>query len=230
MANYQPRLKRTEPLSEMNAATRPKSPTAALYEDVRRLLKKYRCKLKLHQVRAQFMGAIASPVDRVNPALEIQTIWSGQAPDFVSVDDANEFMQVLVTGLWNHVAGHFGTGKDFELTEHTPDLTEKALKAHAKLRFEELQSFLIGFFQGQDSIHLSHETGDCLDVLDDLIVMFGGIARLPKERRPVTAAELSGLLDQLNKLTEIAQHEVNQIIAISAHQRRGGDFEPPTVH
>lgn len=130
----------------MNAATRPKSPTAALYADVYRLLKKYQSKLQLHQVRAQFMGAIVSPVDRVNPAQEIQTIWSGQAPDFAGIEDANELIQVLVMGLWNHTAAHFGSDKDFELIEHTSDLTEKALKANAKLRFEEVQSFLVGLF------------------------------------------------------------------------------------
>jgi hypothetical protein len=153
-----------------------------------------------------------------------------QPPDFASVAAANEFMQVLVMGLWNQQSAHFGTGHSFALTEHVPEPTEKGLKAHAQLRFEELQSFLLGFFQGQDSLHLSPEVCDCLDILDDLIAMFGGIAQLPKERRAVAQDELRGLIDQVNELTKIAQREINQIIAASAQQRQSEDGAPPRLH
>ena len=214
----------------MNSSNKPTNPTAVLHADVRRLLKKYQCPLQLHQVRAQFMGAIASPIDQINPAEEIQTIWGAQAPEFASATAANEFMQALVMGLWNQQSAHFGTGHTFTLIQHIPEPTEKGLKAHAQLRFEELQSFLLGFFQGQDSLHLSPEMCDCLDILDDLIAMFGGIARLPKERRAVTQEALRGLIDQVDELTKIAQREINQIIAASAQQRQGGDGAPPRLH
>jgi hypothetical protein len=214
----------------MKPLNKPTNPTAVLHADVRRLLKKYHCPLQLHQVRAQFMGAITSPVDQINPAQEIQTIWGAQPPDFASVAAANEFMQVLVMGLWNQQAGNFGVFHTFELIEHNQEPTEKGLKAHAQLRFEELQSFLLGFFQGQDSLHLSPEVCDCLDILDDLIAMFGGIARLPKERRAATQEELRGLIDQVDELTKIAQREINQIIATSAQQRQSEDGAPPRLH
>jgi hypothetical protein len=143
---------------------------------------------------------------------------------------ANEFMQVLVMGLWNHVAMHFGSHEPFALIDNTPEPTEKGIKDHAKLRFEEIQGFLEGFFQGQDSVHLSEDIADCLDVLDDLIAMFGGIARLPRERRATTQEEFRGLIDQVDELTKIAQREINQIIALTAQQRQGEDGAPPRLH
>lgn len=214
----------------MSTKNKRKAPPSALYADVRRLLKKYDCPLPLHQIRAQFMGAIASPIDTVNPSREIQTLWGGHAPSFASMAAANEFMQVMVMGLWNHVAMHFGSHEPFALIANTPEPTEKGIKDHAKVRFEEIQGFLAGFFQGEESVHLSEDIADCLDVLDDLILMFGGIARLPKERRVVTQKEIQDLISQLAELTAIAQREINQIITICAAQRRGEDVDPPRLH
>jgi hypothetical protein len=214
----------------MSTKNKRKAPPSTLYADVRRLLKKYDCPLPLHQIRAQFMGAIASPIDTVNPSREIQTLWGGHAPSFASMAAANEFMQVMVMGLWNHVAMHFGSNEPFALIANTPEPTEKGIKDHAKVRFEEIQGFLAGFFQGEESVHLSEDIADCLDVLEDLILMFGGIARLPKERRVVTQKEIHDLISQLAELTAIAQREINQIITTSAAQRRGEDVDPPRLH
>ena len=187
----------------MSTKNKRKAPPPALYSDVRRLLKKYDCPLPLHQIRAQFMGAITSPVDTVNPSREIQTLWG---------------------------ARHFGSHEPFALIDNTSEPTEKGIKDHAQVRFEEIQGFLEGFFQGQDSVHLSDDIADCLDVLDDLIAMFGGIARLPKERRATTQEEFRGLIDQMDELTKIAQREINQIITICAAQRRGENEDPPRLH
>jgi hypothetical protein len=214
----------------MSTKNKRKAPPSALYADVRRLLKKYNCPVPLHQIRAQFMGAIASPIDTVNPSREIQTLWGDQTPNFASVAAANEFMQVMVMGLWNNVAMHFGSHEPFALIDHTPEPTEKGIKALAKIRFEELQGFLEGFSQGEQSLHLSEDTVDCLDVLDDLALMFGGIARLPKERRVATQKEIQDLISQLAELTVIAQREINQLITLCAAQRRGEDVDPPRLH
>jgi len=58
----------------MKLVPKPTTPMNALHADVRRLLKKYKCKYELHEVRAQFMGAIASPIESVSPAEEIKTL------------------------------------------------------------------------------------------------------------------------------------------------------------
>ena len=214
----------------MSTKNKRKAPPSALNADVRRLLKKYHCPSQLHEVRAQFMGAIASPVDPINPTEEIRRLWRGEMPDFASLAAADEFMQVLVMDLWNQQAGHFGAFHTFTLTQDAPEPTEKALKAHAKLRFEELQAFLVGFFQGEDSLHIDPEVGDCLDVLDDLIRMFGGISRLSKEPRVVPREEILGLINQLAELTTIAQREINHIIALAAQERGGDEGAPPRLH
>ena len=136
----------------------------------------------------------------------------------------------FIMGLWNEQSAHFGTEHTFKLTENLPEPTEKGLKTHARLRFEELASFLAGFFQGEDSMQVSDEISDCLDVLDDLIAMFGGIAQLPKERQAPAEGEIRDLIYQLADLTRIAEKELNQIIASSARERQGGDRTPNVFH
>jgi hypothetical protein len=69
-----------------------------------------------------------------------------------------------------------------------------------------------------------------LDVLDDLIRMFGGISRLRKEPRVVPREEILGLINQLAELTTIAQREINQIIALAAQERGGDEGAPPRLH
>lgn len=209
---------------------KPTIPLAVLHADVRRLLKKYHCKLQLHQVRAQFMGAILSPVESINPALEIKTLWGGQLPSFTTVEAANELMQVLAMGLWNQLTAHVKSAGPFELSESAPELTEKSLKAAAKIRYEELQSFLLGFFQGQDSLRLSPKVCDCLDVLEDLVGMFHGIALLPKQPPGATVLNIRGLIDQMAELTKIAQREINQIIALRSQNSQPDDKASPTFH
>ena len=205
-------------------------PLPALLADVRRLLKKYNCKLQLHQVRAQFMGAIASPVEQVNPMQELNALWEGNLPPMKSEAASRELVQVFVMGLWNHLTLHCNADNPFQLVAENPAFTGKALKAWAQLRCEEIQFFILGFFQGQDSLKLTPELCDGLDVLEDLVSMFGGIARMPKQKTPNDEAEIRSLIDQLNQLVTIAENEINGIIDSSMQDRRQDGSILPTVH
>ena len=45
-----------------------------LHDQVLDALEKYKCEYELHEVRALFMGAIASPVEQVNPMDEVKSL------------------------------------------------------------------------------------------------------------------------------------------------------------
>ena len=205
-------------------------PLPALFADVRRLLKKYNCKLQIHQVRAQFMGAIASPVEQVNPMQELNALWEGNLPPIKSEAAARELVQVFVMGLWNQLTLHCDADNPFTLVAEDPAFTDKALKAWAQLRCEEIQFFLLGFFQGQNSLNLTPELCDGLDVLEDLVSMFDGLARMPKQKTPNEEADIRSLIDQLNQLVTIAENEINGIIEASMQDRRQDGSILPTVH
>jgi len=165
----------------MKFANKTSTPIKALHADVRRLLKKHKCEYELHEVRALFMGAIASPMDQVNPLQELKSLWNGQLPAFESMDAINELMQVFAMGLWNQLSAHCDPEHPFELTAFSGVNTDKELKHFAQVKRDEIECFIAGFFQGQEKIQLPPEIGESLDVLEDLVRMFAGFVSLPKQ-------------------------------------------------
>ena len=209
----------------------PKStiPINALHADVRRLLKKYKCEYELHEVRAQFMGAIASPVDQVNPLQELKSLWNGELPPIKNIDAANELIQVFAMGLWNQLSAHCDPGHPFELMAFSGINTDKELKHFAQIKRDEIECFIAGFFQGEDKIKLPPEIGESLDVLEDLVGMFAGVVAIPKKTHK-SEVEILGLMNELQKVADIAQKEINIIIMSSAEARRQGDTPSRTLH
>ena len=202
----------------------------ALHADVRRLLKKYKCQYELHQVRAQFMGAIASPVEQVNPMQEIKALWQGALPPFKNMESVNELLGVLAMGLWNQLSKHCDEEHPFELTAFTEVRNGKELRQFAQIKRDEIECFIQGFFQGQEKIKLPPQIGESLDVLEDLVGMFAGIVNIPKKAHE-SEDEIKGLMEQLTKIAEIAQKEINIIIVASAQARQQGTRSlPRTLH
>jgi hypothetical protein len=73
---------------------------------VKVLLEQYACPIPYHQVRARFMGNIATPDMTVSSVQEIQRIWDNELPTFDSKSEAEEFFSVLMQGLWNGLSAH----------------------------------------------------------------------------------------------------------------------------
>ena len=213
----------------MKSVPKPTTPMNALHADVRRLLKKYKCGYELHEVRAQFMGAIASPMDQVNPMRELKSLWNGALPPVKNMDAVNELMQVFAMGLWNQLSAHCDPGHPFELTAFSGINTDAEMRIFAQIKREEIESFMAGFFQGQEKIELPPAVGDSLDMLEDLVCMFAGYVSLPKQIN-VSVEEIKELLDKLLKLAEIAQKEINIIIVSTAQVRRQGSTTSRTLH
>ena len=208
----------------------PQSPLNPLHADIRRLLKKYKSKFELHQVRAQFMGAISSPIDRINPMTELKSLWDGgELPPMKNMAAANELIQAFAMGLWNKLSVYNDPEHPFELTAFSGIDSDKELKNYAQVKREEIESFVAGFFQGQEKIELPPDVGDSLDVLEDLVSMFAGFVTLPKQIN-VTIEEVKGLIEKLHKLADIAQKEINAIIINSGEMRRHASTTSRTLH
>ena len=201
----------------------------ALHADVRRLLKKYKCKYELHEVRAQFMGAIASPMEQVNPMQEMKSLWNGELPPFKNRDAVNELIQVFAMGLWNQLSVHCDPAHPFELTAFSGVNTDKDLRHFAQVKRDEIVCFIAGFFQGENKIKLPPEIGESLNVLEDLVGMFAGVAAIPKKSHE-SEIEIVSLMNELQKIADIAQEEINIIIVSSAQARQQGSASPRTLH
>ena len=198
----------------------PQSPLNPLHADIRRLLKKHKSKFELHQVRAQFMGAIASPIDQVNPMTELKSLWDGgELPPMKNMAAANELIQAFAMGLWNKLSAYNDPEHPFELTAYSGINSDAEIRVFAQIKREELESFVAGFFQGQEKIELQTEISTSLNVIKDLINLFASFASLPKKINE-SNGEIKKLMRKLLKVTEIAEEEINVIIVTSAESRR----------
>ena len=213
----------------MKFANKTSTPIKALHADVRRLLKKYKCEYELHEVRALFMGAIASPMDQVNPLQELKSLWNGQLPAFESMDAINELMQVFAMGLWNQLSAHCDPGHPFELTTPIAINNNKDLKLYSKIKHDEIECFITGFFQGQDKIKLLPEISESLDVLEDVSDMFAATAAMPT-KPGAKDLPISNFAEKLKQLGMIAQREINIIVVSAAQTRRQGGSPSRTLH
>ena len=66
---------------------------------IRALLKRYACPFPYPQVRARFMGNIATPAMNASPMKEVQRFWNDDLPEFESQTEAEAFFAALLQGL-----------------------------------------------------------------------------------------------------------------------------------
>jgi hypothetical protein len=162
------------------------------------------------------MGAIASPYV-VDPVFELNALWDGEFPELASQEKLDEVIKTFLEDFWGLLAAH---GKEdaelpFSLTALSKATSLRELKAHAQLRGEELDAFLTGFFQDQQNLELDEDIGDSLDILEELVQMYTDIVNM-KEDIPLSATELSDLADNLLKMTDMVELEMNNLIVSCA--------------
>jgi hypothetical protein len=192
------------------------SSAVSVHQHVQSLLSEYHCPYQFHEVRAAFMGAIASPYV-VDPVFELNALWDGEFPELASQEKLDEVTKTFLEDFWGLLAEH--TSEDavmpFMLTplEKATSLSEN--KAHAHLRGEELDSFLTGFFQDQETLELDEEVGESLDILEELVQLLSDMVNM-NEGTSLGASELSDLADNLIKMTEMAELEMNNLIVSCA--------------
>ena len=82
---------------------------------IRALLKQYACPFQYHQVRARFMGNIATPDMNAWPMKEVQRLWNDDLPVFDSQKEAEAFFSAPLQGLWNGLSAHQKRSDPFKL-------------------------------------------------------------------------------------------------------------------
>lgn len=188
------------------------SSAITIQQRVQSLLSEYQCPHQLHEVRAAFMGAIASPYV-VDPIFELNALWDGAFPELDSQEKLDEVTKTFLEDFWGLLAQHTtdDAALPFMLTPLEKATSLDEIKAHAHLRGEELDAFLTGFFQDQESLELDEEVGESLDILEELVLLLTDMVNM-NERATLDASELSDLADNLLKMTEMAELEMNNLI------------------
>jgi hypothetical protein len=188
----------------------------SIHQHVQSLLSEYQCPYQFHEVRAAFMGAIASPYV-VDPVFELNALWDGEFPEMATQEKLDEVTKTFLEDFWGVLATH---GKEdaalpFSLTALDKASSLSTLKAHAQLRGEELDAFLTGFFQDQENLELDEDIGDSLDILEELVQMYTDIVNM-EDSTALTGTELSDLAENLLKMTDMAELEMNNLIVSCA--------------
>jgi hypothetical protein len=129
-------------------------PVTATDDDVRALLDRYSCPVPFHEVRARFLGNIATPSMVASPINMVQDLWGGELPAFGSIDAANELIGALIMGLWNRLTRHQDRNSPFRLTRIETAPMREGLTDLSLMRVQEIDGFVAGLFGREDRIDL----------------------------------------------------------------------------
>ena len=179
---------------------------------VRDLLERYECPFGFHEVRARFMGAIASPVPGVVPLNDVSSLWGGELPAVNSMEEVDAFVTTLIKGLWTPLAQTGLQEEAFELLPFSGEADWPQLQRLCQIRLEEIQGFLDGFFQGLSELNLPSEAANCFNSLSELEEFFANLISLTAPAQD----DLATLADQIDELSEIATVEINNLMALAS--------------
>lgn len=187
--------------------------TGASDAEVIALLKRYKCPTLFHEVRTRFLGNIASPVMGASPMETIKQLWGGELPEFDSMEAVNELLHALVAGLWNRLTAHQSSRDPFRLVRFDVAQTREGLKHIALVRRQELDGFVEGLFGREEHIDLPQRAHEALGALvQTRAILAGAVTLLDDPSKPAEPDDLKGLLRDIQKLTIIAEKEMNQTI------------------
>ncbi len=158
------------------------------------------------------MGAIASPFV-VDPAFELHALWDGDFPELDSDDAVKELQDTFLTRLWDALSAHTDQDDPFTLTPFGVPASIDELIAQARIRGEELDAFMDGFFQDQEDFDLDLDAAESINVLEELIAMYLEIINMPPENK-LSTSDLEALIDNSKKMNEMAEAEINNLIML----------------
>jgi len=211
-----------------------KNKSSFTISSVKVLLEQYACPISYHQVRARFMGNIATPVMTVSPVQEIQRIWDNELPTFESNSDAKEFFGVLMQGLWNGLSAHQKRTDPFKLARiATAPASLEFLFKFARVRRQEIEGFVDGLFAGQDEIDLAESAHKAVGILGEMRAIFEATEQLAAQ--PASVESITETIRHFQQMTRIAETEINVVIQ-SCKKARAQALEtlpmgrPPVFH
>jgi hypothetical protein len=185
------------------------------------LLAQYKCPTPFHEVRTLLLGNIASPLLNVSPMGALDQIWGGRMPEFDSAEEVKVVATVLIGGLWNRLVEHQSSRNPFQLLRTEVAQTRKGLQDFAITRTQEIEGFVDGLFGTAQEVHLPEKAHHAMGVLTELRSMFAGAAALLADpTKPAPADELKALLRNFQKISLIAETEINKTIQSCKRARR----------
>ena len=212
--------------------SKPIAPNAS-DDKVMAMLKHYQCPTPFHQVRALFMGCIASPLEKDWLAEIVDQLWEGTSPEFESPDDEEEFFEVILVGFWNQMADHQDEHNPFHLVRVDVKPTRDSIHHLAQVRMHELDAFIKGVFGDESSADFPETAAKALDTLMEVESFFASMLPLLKDlSKPASPASLKVLVSRCEELTAIANIEINQVILDCQQARYQSEppDEPRTLH
>jgi hypothetical protein len=212
-----------------------KASKAPSEKTVRALLEKHGCPVPFHEVRARFLGNIATPQLSAAPLQMIKDLWGGELPVFDSMDELNELIDGLVHGLWNDLTRHQKRSQPFRLLRVSMDPTAANLGLYGLIRLQELDGFIEGLFNGEEVIDLPERAHEAVDHLAELRAMMAGICELvSRDPDADDRTELDTTFKHLRELTRIMETEIHEAVLSCIRARRqeleGILTARPTIH
>ena len=175
------------------------------------LLVQYSCPISYHQLRARFMGNIATPDMSASPMQEIQRIWNNELPTFESKSEAEEFFGVLIQGLWNDLSAHQKRTDPFKLGRiATAPASLQYLNKLSRVRREELEGFVDGLFADNEEIDLPESAHKAVGILGEMRSIFAGTEQLADHQASVDT--MTETIRDFQQMTRIAETEINVVI------------------
>ena len=181
---------------------------------MRALLKRYTCPIPYHQVRARFMGNIATPDMNASPMKEVQRIWNDDLPEFEDKTEAEAFFGALLQGMWNGLSAHQKRSDPFKLARvKTAPVSYEYLARLARVRREEIDGFIDGLFAGQEEMDFPESAHKAVGTLGELRSLFAATEDMAvSPPGPADVSTMEQTAKHLRELTRIAELEINTII------------------
>jgi hypothetical protein len=202
---------------------------------VKALLEKHGCPVPFHEVRARFLGNIATPEVSASPLQIIKDLWGGELPVFGNLDEANELIGALVQGLWNDLTRYQKRSQPFRLIRVLMEPTAANLGQYGLIRLQELDGFIDGLFNGEEAIDLPERAHEAVGHLAELRAMMAGICDLvARDPDSDDRTQLDTTFKHLRELTRIMETEIHEAVLCCTRARRqmlrGIITARPTLH
>jgi hypothetical protein len=196
-------------------------PVTATDDDVRALLDRYSCPVPFHEVRARFLGNIATPSMVASPINMVQDLWGGELPAFGSIDAANELIGALIMGLWNRLTRHQDRNSPFRLTRIETAPMREGLTDLSLMRVQEIDGFVAGLFGREDRIDLPERAHRALDDLAKMRALFVAVQDVATdETKAATLGDVQTTLRHLRKMTKNAEHAMHTVVLSCTRARK----------
>jgi hypothetical protein len=180
---------------------------------LKKMLKAYDCPLELHEVRMRILGHLIAPEPGISPIDAVQGLWGGQLPEADDIDELNEILDMLMSGIWNPLALQVRVQrKRIKLSKPPAGKGRKAIARLALVRFQELLRFEEGLLGGAEFVDIPQAAAQSMKTLGELAQLFALVHNTIKSGAYGTDEDVKGLRANVAQLVTIAETEVNAVI------------------